>query len=300
MTHAVRVQYDGGLAGDGRMNATDLASAIMGMANMVSGTSEILLGDDTRVQATVKTDFGGNSFVVVFEITSFVADLLSSADSVVSLLGFSENAHGLIQTLQWLRGRTITSVGRTEAEDPASSFTLSVDGDTRELSVSDVRVLRDERVVKGALALMEPLLEGNATRVTIGNGDDAVIQRYREISIEQAEARDLRMPVFPDDEVVTRRYEMTLTVVAPVFRGNYVWRFQWSGTTITAKMLDVDFISRIKANRVAFGYGDALRVQMETDEIRRKSGSVGYRHRIVKVLDHERHHRYEHDDLLFT
>lgn len=298
MTHVVRVQYDGGLAGDGRMSAADLASAIMGMANMVSGTSEIVLGDDTRVQATVRTDFGGNSFVVVFEILSVVADLLSSADSVVSLLGFSENSNGLIQTLQWLRGRTITSVGRTEADDPASSFTVSVDGDKRELSVSDVRVLRDDRVVKGALALMEPLLEGNATRVTIGNGDKTTVPRYREINIEEAEARNLRIPVFPDDEVVTSRYEMTLTVVAPVFRGDYVWRFQWSGTRITARMLDDDFISRIRANRVAFGYGDSLRVQMETDEIQRKSGGVSYRHRIVKVLGHKRQHRYEQDDLL--
>lgn len=298
MTHAVRVQYDGGLARDGRMSAADLASAIMGMANMVSGTSEILLGDDARVQATVRTDFGGNSFVVVFEITSFVADLLSSVDSVVSLLGFSENSNGLIQTLQWLRGRTITSVGKTEADDRASSMTLSIDGDSRELSVSDLRVLRDERIVKGALALMEPLLEGNATRVTIGNGDNAVAPRYSEISIEQAEARNLRIPVFPDDEVLTSRYEMTLTVVAPVFRGNYVWRFQWSGTRITAKMMDDDFISRIRANRVAFGYGDALRVQMETDEIRQKSSGVGYRHRIVKVLDHKRQPRYDQKDFL--
>ena len=298
MTYVVRVQYDGGEAKHGRMSAADLGGAIMGMAEMVSGASEIVIGDDAHVRARVRTDFGGNSFLVVFEIVSFTADLLSSVDSVVSLLGLSENANGLIQTLQWIRGRRIMAIRRPQAEDPGASMTIHIGEDARELSVSDVRALRDEKTVRGIVDVMKPLMEGNATRVTVGNGDDAAVAKGGGFVIQQEEAAYFKEPAFPEDEVVTHTYQMILTVVTPVLTGDYMWRFEWSGNTLTAKMQDREFANRIRANLVDFGYGDALRVRMETDEILRKDGTTTHRHRIVQVLDHKKRKRYGQSDLL--
>ena len=204
MTQIVRVQYDGGEAEHGRMSAADLGGAMMGMADMVSGASGILIGDDAHVRARVRTDFGGNSFLVVFEIVSRTADLLSSAESVVSLLGLSENSNGLIQTLQWIRGRRITAVRRRQADDPGASMTIHIGEDARELTVSDVRALRDEKTVRGIVGVMKPLVEGNATKVTIGSGDGTAVPTGSDLAIEQEEAAYLQEPTFPDDEVVTK------------------------------------------------------------------------------------------------
>ena len=270
----------------------------MGMAEMVSGASEIVMGDEAHFRARVRTDFGGNSFLVVFEIVSFTADLLSSVDSVVSLLGLSENSNGLMQTLQWIRGRRITAIRRPQADDPGASMTMHIGEDARKLSVSDVRALRDERTVRGIVRVMKPLMEGNATRVTIGNGDGTAVPKGGDLAIQQEEAAYFQEPTFPEDEVVTRTYEMILTVVAPVLTGDYMWRFEWSGNTLTAKMQDREFVNSIRANLVDFGYGDTLRVRMETDEIPRKDGTVTHRHSIVKVLDHEKRERYGQNDLL--
>ena len=298
MTQIVRVQYDGGEAADGRMNAADLGGAIMGMADMVSGASGIVIGDDAHVRARVRTDFGGNSFLVVFEIVSLAADLLSSAESVVSLLGLSDNSNGLIQTLQWIRNRRITAVGQQQIGDPGASMTLHIGEDAREMTVSDVRALRDERTVRGIVGVMKPLVEGNAARVSIGIGDGTAVPRGSDLAIEQGDAAYLREPMFPDDEVVTKTYEMILTVVVPVLTGDYVWRFEWSGNKFTAKMLDSEFVNRIRENVVSFGYGDTLRVRMETDETLQKDGTITHRHRIIKVLEHTKRERYGQGDLL--
>ena len=295
MPHLVRVQYDGGEAEEGVMSAGDLGGAIVGMAEMVSGASQIVIGDEAQVRARVKTDFGGNSFLVVFEIVSFTADLLSSVDSVVSLLGLSENASGLIQALHWIRGRRITAIRRPQSDDPGASMTVHIGEDVRELSFSDVRALRDERIVRGIVGVMKPLIDGNATGVTVGTGSAS---RRSDISIQQEEAAYFREPTFPEDEVVTHRYEMVLTVVVPVLTGDYMWRFEWSGNIIAAKMLDSDFVNRIRASLVDFGYGDTLRVRVETDEILRRDGTTTYQHRIVKVLAHTKRERYGQSDLL--
>ena len=296
MTHVVRVQYDGGQAERGLMSAADLGGAIVGMAEMVSGASQIVMGDETHVRAQVRTDFGGNSFLVVFEIVSFAADLLSSVDSVVSLLGLSENSNGLFQTLRWIRGRHITAIRRFQADDPGASMNVHIGEDVRELSFSDVRALRDERIVRGIVGVMKPLMEGNAARVTMGSG--ATVPKSGELSIRQEEAAYFKEPAFPEDEVDTKTYEMILTVVVPVLTGDYIWRFEWSGNIFTAKMEDGDFVNRIRANLVDFGYGDALRVRMETDEVLRGDGTTTRRHRIVKVLAHKKQERYGQGDLL--
>ena len=299
VTQIVRVQYDGGEAEHGRMNAADLGGAMMGMADMVAGASGIVIGDDAHVRARVRTDFGGNSFLVVFEIVSLTADLLSSAESVVSLLGLSENSNGLIQTLQWIRGRRITAVRRRQAGDPGASMTIHIGEDARELTVSDVRALRDERTVQGIVGVMKPLLEGNAAKVTIGSGEGTDPEATgSDLAIEQEEAGYLQEPTFPDDEVVTKTYEMILTVVVPVLTGDYMWRFEWSGNKLTAKMLDSEFVNRIRANLVNFGYGDTLRVRMETEETLQKDGTTTYRHRIIRVLEHTKRERYGQSDLL--
>ena len=298
MTQVVRVQYDGGEAEDGLMSAADLGGAIIGMGEMVSGASQIVMGDETHVRARVRTDFGGNSFLVVFEIVSFTADLLSSVDSVVSLLGLAENSNGLIQTLQWIRSRRITAIHRPQFDDPGASMTIRIGEDVRELSVSDVRALRDEKTMRGIVNVMKPLLEGNATRVTLGKGDGSTVPKSADLSIQQEEATHFKEPAFPEDDLATRTYEMILTVVVPVLTGDYMWRFEWSGNIFTAKMEDGDFVNKIRANQVDFGYGDTLRVRMETDEILRKDGTTTHRHRILKVLAHKRRERYGQIDLL--
>ncbi len=296
MRQVVRVQYDGGEAQQGVMSAADLGGAIVGMAEMVSGASQVVIGDEAHVRARVRTDFGGNSFLVVFEIVSIAADLLSSVDSVVSLLGLSENSNGLIQALQWIRGRRITALRRPQSDDPGASMTMHIGEDVREMSLSDVRALRDEKTVRGIMAVMKPLIDGNATRVTVGTGSAA--RKSGDLSIQQEEATYFKEPTFPEDEPVTHSYELVLTVVVPVLTGDYIWRFEWGGNIITAKMLDSDFVNRIRANLVDFGYGDTLRVRMETDEILGRDGTTTHRHRIVKVLAHKKRERYGQSDLL--
>jgi len=145
---------------------------------------------------------------------------------------------------------------------------------------------------------MKPLMEGDATRVTVGNGDGTAVPKSGDLSIQQEEAAYFKEPTFPEDEVVTQKYEMILTVVVPVLTGDYMWRFERSGNIFTAKMEDDDFVNRIRTNLVDFGYGDALRVRMETDEILRRDGTTAYRHRIVKVLAHKKRERYGQSDLL--
>ena len=188
VTQIVRVQYDGGDAEHGRMSAADLGGAMMGMADMVSGASGIVIGDDAHVRARVRTDFGGNSFLVVFEIVSLTADLLSSAESVVSLLGLSENSNGLIQTLQWIRGRRITAVRRRQAGDPGASMTIHIGEDARELTVSDVRALRDERTVRGIVGVMKPLARISHTVTAEGFGGSVGAEFLPREQVEQKQA----------------------------------------------------------------------------------------------------------------
>lgn len=289
--HEITVRYDGPAVEHGWMNATEVGSAMLGLGNMVSGASNVLLGDSATVEARVRSDFKGGSFEVVFEIVALADHLFHSdaAENIMALLGVYDNTQGLIQVLRWLRGRSLTREERDEA-----GVTLVAGRDRLELRIENYQVLRSKEIRDGLAAFVHPLWNDGVSRLSLTSG---ATTGKAGVVIEAAEREHMVAPVLPSETVDTSRSTLFLTVVAPVFEGDYVWRFAQGDTRYTARMEDLDFLEKVRKGDVEFGHGHALRVIFETDTIDQGAG-LAFRHRVVKVLGHIRPQNYRQGDML--
>ena len=294
--HRITVSYEGPGPDRGWMNATDVGTAIVGMGEMVSGASKVLYGDDARIEANVRADFEHASFEMIFEIVAAAHDIFHMIDNVngvLSTLGLNENANGVIQFLQWARGRKIVAEELVEGgmklriargKDGDSSITLTLD---------TYRALKSRQVRDGLKAFVQPLWREGVERVLASSTDT----QAPSVEIERYERDAFIAPVLPSDTVDISRATMIVTIVSPVFEGNYVWRVSHGDAKYTARMGDDDFLESIRRDRIEFGRGHALRVTMETEIIDKGDGSLSYRHRIIKVHDHIRPKTYEQEEL---
>ena len=231
---------------------------------------------------------------MIFEIVAYAHDIFSRLDDVhgvLSTLGLNENATGVIQFLQWARGRKVV------AEEPGEGgVTLRLEstgfGASMTLSLESYRALKNKQVRDGLKGFVHPLWRDGVEQVLASSAD----VREPTVTINRSERDSFLAPVLPSDLVDISRSIMIVTLVSPVFEGNYVWRLSQGATKYMARMEDEDFLETIRRDKVEFGHGHALKVTMETETIDKGDGSFRYKHSITKVHEHIRPKRYEQED----
>src|SRR5262249_5501688 len=70
--------------------------------------------------------------------------------------------------------------------------------------------------------------------------------------------------------------DAVVEVVAPVLKGEGMWRFLFGSVSLTAKLSDDEFLQRVESGEESFHNGDLLKVRLKT---------VQEKHFIVKVVD---------------
>lgn len=84
-----------------------------------------------------------------------------------------------------------------------------------------------------------------------------------------------------------------LLIISPVLDGKKVnWKFKnMKGYSMTAKMDDDVFLSKMDEEHIAFGPNDLLTVQLETTVVINEDGQPSTSHIIKKVIDYPHYHR---------
>lgn len=113
-----------------------------------------------------------------------------------------------------------------------------------------------------------------------GNMERINLEKSRLVALSNYEMKEL---VSQDVFNNTTR----LKVISPVLNGKNVhWRFETeTGTPISAKMDDKDFLTKIEDEHVAFGIHDVLTVVMETTQTHEKNVTKP-QYRITKVIEY--------------
>lgn len=78
-----------------------------------------------------------------------------------------------------------------------------------------------------------------------------------------------RNPYFVDETQTIRLNNVEMIVTGVNFVFSRVWRFVYKGQNITAKIVDEDFVHRVKNSEIRFGHGDILTVDVNIIQERR-------------------------------
>ncbi len=71
-------------------------------------------------------------------------------------------------------------------------------------------------------------------------------------------------PIKPTENPIESEIDAIVEVVAPVFKGEGMWRFRYGRMSLTAKLLDDEYRQRVTTGEESFRHGDLLRVRLKT------------------------------------
>jgi hypothetical protein len=279
---ALTIQYEGPEIERGRMNADELGPAILGLSQMIGRTSRVLYGDETRVRLEVQADFRRGSFGVEFFAVASVSDLVPALDweqlaKIAGVLfgGGGVLGGGVLGLMKLLKGRK-----PRETHQEGDNVTITNErGDIQVFNLTVYNTYTDSDVRQGFKALARPLdHEGiDAVEILPGSGEPQRIEREDRDAVINAPP--------PGDTVSLTRFITVLEIVSPVFREGNKWRFRQGESYFYAAIQDEVFLALVERREIAFGRGDALRVELEI-EVTESESAFGYDRRITRVLDH--------------
>lgn len=285
-----RVTYDGPALEDSQMDVRDLAPALLAVGDLLEAATAALYGDKVKPQVDVRGSFKTGSFGIEFALgadwVSRVRDLMAgneataaaNALAILGALGWVAKkaaAPGLFAVLAWLRGRKIS---RVEAKDHIA--VLHVDGESLEIELQVLTLLRDVSVRTGCAKVLQPMDNGGITSFTVS--DDAGVVAHR---IETVNRDWFAMPAIEDELVVDDVRRMVFSIVSLAFKDDNKWRLHDGANTLHAAITDAAFLAKVDASQINFAKGDVLLCEVRVRQWRTGSGAKT-EYEVVKVLEH--------------
>ena len=264
------LMYAGGSIRHDRMPATDVATAIQGMAGIVTRAGKVLHGQNTRIRADVEPHFRAGSFEIFFVFEALTALDINDVQNILILI-FGANHLGLRGLISRIRRGKRSGVASEDVAVPLDPAIKTLRNDKKIRDSAD-RLVRPVRRKNGA----EWLRIKNVSHPSLFPPEE--ISRRDFGWLEPSEGQQ--------DDFVSDR---VLRVITPSFRRHIMWRFQDvdGGPPFSALMLDQGFMKAVLARQVAFTQGDRLAVTLGT-EVKARENRILTRHRVLKVHDHRR------------
>ncbi|MDE2676299.1 MAG: hypothetical protein OXI76_00175 [Gemmatimonadota bacterium] len=223
----MKVSYDGPVIRDGRMSAVDVGSALIGMADVVSATSRVLYGDDSRVTSVVEANFTKGSFEINFALEA--AGLLGDSASITELLVllFGAGHKGLFGLIKYIGGRKLK---RIEAASPQDGhLSIQVEGDNNVIAIDSTlsKLYSDQDVREAVECTVRPLERDGVEVMKISDfkSSDANAPELPGVTVTQTEAKHFKAPTSSGNIIHESKSEVLLRVVSPNFQEGNKWRF---------------------------------------------------------------------------
>lgn len=258
----LNVKYTGDVPDRGRMGASEIGPAIIGMGEMVAEASRVLFGDETRVRLEVQADFQHASFGIEFVLTSglpgqiwdiLTSDKLANLAQVLGFVLVPGGTIGLLQYLKWQKGKKVT------AEPDGDNIRISQVGTGNTTIVNKIQynIFMNPRIRRGAEQVVAPLEQEGVDGVEIRE------EEKEPVRIDRKDRDDITNAPMPEAEVSVTTGKAYLEVVSPVFREGNKWRFAQGESLFHAKIEDERFLAEVEKHRQTFGQGDVLYVDLE-------------------------------------
>ncbi len=272
------ITYDGPDLESGRMDAKDLAPAMLSMANLLEDSASVTYGPTVGIRMEVKSDFrtGSFSFDVVAasdQLSKAVFDPTVNIQTLLMFLGISGTG-GLIGLVRWFRGRKLKSIEPTTNSSQNVQVTAE-DGDSTIVNAKVVNLFQNSTVRFDLQGVVEPLEKEGITEFRTGRDRTEAVVRKEEVAFFEAPP--------PSGEILQDKVsEEIVELVAVSFRRANKWRFARPDGTIFSSHVDRTFMERVHKHLERFGEGDLLLVDLHV-VVSREAGGLRGSYDIVKI-----------------
>jgi len=270
------------------MQARELAPALLAMANLLEAGVKALYGRQADARINVKGTFKKGSFSIDFgttiNVVNTIKDLfagegmtaLANAKAVLELLGLTGGgAFGLVQLLKWLKNRKITKIEPSDA----GYITLIVENERCDVE-SGLLVLLNDRMVRESLDQVLSPLDCDGIELFASGSDTEIFT-----TIKATERHFFSLPAQGDVLILEDIRKMAYSIVSLAFKDDNKWRLSDGNSTISAKISDLDFVSRVNASEIAFSKGDVLVCEVKITQWQTETGAKTD-YEVIRVLEH--------------
>lgn len=284
-----RITYDGPALETSEMDVRELAPALLSIGDLLEAATTALYGDQIKPQVSVKGSFKTGSFGIDFNLAtsllSRVRDIfagdnaaaIANSLAILGALGFVSKKvakPGLFAVLKWIKGRKIERVETSE-----DSAVIYVDGDQLTIELSVLVLLRDVSVRNATSKVLEPLSRSGID--TFAAGTDSEIAE----TVTAGEISWFVAPVPTDELLLDDVRKMAFSIVSLAFKEDNKWRLYDGAATIHATITDIEFLSKVDRNQIAFAKGDVLVCDVRVLQWQTTSGAKT-EYEVVRVIEH--------------
>jgi hypothetical protein len=275
------LRYTGSAVENGRMDARVLGPAILGIAEVLEGTSEAIYADRGRLRVEVDADFQQGSFLIEFvagaNVTQLIPLGLQELANIAQIAGFTGGSiWSVVKLIRWQRGRKIK---RVEPEEQTDRIRITIENQTIIIPRDTYSAFANPEVRQGFEDLVKPLQQEGIRAVEVSAGE-----RGREV-IRSEEAPLFAKSLLPQQKLPPQDRKAFLEVLSPTFKEGNKWEFRHNNQTFHAEILDQSFLQKVRRREITFGQGDTLRVLMRIEETI-DGAKVHAARKIVQVLQY--------------
>lgn len=273
----ITLKYDGGDASRGELDAYAAAEAIKSFYDFSKYLTSEMYGEEAVIEARISAfRKGSHEIEFLLQLTEGAALIKSVADAFSGPADFISLFKDVFSLIKHLKGNPPKEVKK------ADNGGFIVENNSGEINVYNNPtinlVLRDPQLSKAAAGFVNRPLRKSANTLALLNGN-AVIDR-----IDEEQSRSF-VPLNLSDVLTTNTAETYLTISTAVLEGSNSWKFSDGRSSITAKIEDEEFLSKVQNGIERFGKGDGLRVMLRSTQLRER-GNLKATYAIEEVLEH--------------
>jgi len=286
-----QVIYDGPALQSSAMNARELSASLAALDELFESADNLLNSGKTKQTLKVQGSFETGSFKVNFTSSRGAIDrakdllnspeasaIIAAGDLVEILLFGSVGVVGLIGLVRFLRGGVPTKIH----ENDDGSFLIYRSARYVKTEAKTLQLYNDYRTRKALEKTVQTPLEDNKiTEVVFNQAGDP---RYEVVTVD--EKNYFTAPDLEREDVNTMQYTAYISLVKISFREGNKWSVFDGANTISVRVEDEDFLKGVDDNRVLFGKGDKLKVNMRVEQFE-IDNNLRTEYFITEVLEHE-------------
>lgn len=277
MSEQLSLRYAGGPVDDGRMDAYEVAAAILAFSEFLNRAGRTAYGEKMHL-ATEIQGFRQNCFDIQFavDMAGVTASVLSGvAPTAKDLVDLAKQALELFKHLRGQPPREVTPQEGNQAE----VMIRNQDGHMQYFKADVINIIADPRSGEAVQGFIGKQLNRGIKSVSINDkagqalfqADQSEASYYRPVDIEQ--------PLSKYD------VKMGLIIEAPVFKEGNKWKFSDGQSSFWASIEDKSFIRAVESGEKRFGMGDVLLAMVRVEQTAGLS-TLNVKRTVLEVLEH--------------
>jgi hypothetical protein len=287
----LEVVFEGPAVKAGTIDARLLSDSLAGYSEVFARANSIINGEASEAAVLVVSNFKHGSFVAGLQLVQNIVEqsqqLITAhnffdAAGLSAVIGFAWKNRdavkdSLIDLYKWLKG------GKPDKAVQIGNNTEITLGQNKKTVSTIIYNLYGDAAIRTALGkLTSPLRHAAIDRIaTKQDGIEQNVIEKAEAEFFEPEPLQLESSASP----MEGQRETVLIVTKVSFVEGTTWSFIEKGATLTAKIEDEDFWSRVHQHTLVFGEGDSLRVLLHWKVVQSRSKKLMPKNTIDKVYE---------------